>query len=59
MEQASQLIEKTEQAFEAWEKVKNTDEARLYLACFLLHKTWDQQPRGAKNRPDNTDGNPT
>lgn len=59
MEQASQLIEKTEQAFAAWEKVKSTDEARLYLACFLLHKTWDQQPRGTKNRPDNTNGTST
>ncbi len=58
---ASLLIEKAEAAFEAWEKVKQTDEARLYLASFLLHKSaWNQDPRGAPaKRPDNTDGNPT
>ena len=60
LEQASLLIEKSEQAFAAWEKVRSTDEARLYLASFLLHKTWDQQPRGTtKPRPEPTEGSPT
>jgi hypothetical protein len=33
------------QAFEAWERVRKTDDARLYLACFLLWKRWDEDPR--------------
>lgn len=57
---ATLLIERAEAAFKAWERVKNADEARLYLASILLQKTWNQDPRGApQKRPDNTDGNPT
>lgn len=57
---AEMLVAQAERAFEAWEKVKNTDEARLFLASFLLHKTWNQDPRGTPpKRADNTDGNPT
>ena len=33
------------QAFEAWAKVRKTDDARMYLACFLLWKRWDDDPR--------------
>jgi uncharacterized protein (UPF0332 family) len=59
-EKAEMLVAQAERAFASWEKVKNTDEARLYLASFLLHKTWNQDPRGASpKRPDNTEGNPT
>ncbi len=57
-EKAEELVALAEQAFAAWDKVKNSDEARLYLASFLLHKTWDQQPRGAKSRPDTPEGSP-
>lgn len=50
--EATLLIEKAEKAFEAWEKVKNTDEARLYLASFLLYKSaWNQDPRGTPTPP--------
>jgi uncharacterized protein (UPF0332 family) len=35
------MIRETEQAFEAWERVKGTADARLYLACFSLLKTWN------------------
>ena len=58
---ATLLIEKAEAAFAAWENVKNSDEARLYLAGFLLYKSaWNQDPRGTPaKRPDNTEGNPT
>lgn len=58
-EKAAQLVATAEQAFTAWESVNGTDEARLYLASFLLYKTWDQQPRGAtKPRPEAAEGNP-
>ena len=33
------------QAFAAWERVRNTDEARLYLAWFLAPKSWEKPPR--------------
>jgi hypothetical protein len=37
--------ERARDAFADWEKVKKTDDARLYLACFLLWKRWDEEPR--------------
>jgi len=39
------LIQRVRQAFEAWERVKRTDDARLYLACLHLWKRWDESPR--------------
>ncbi len=39
------FIQTARQAFEAWERVRRTDDARLYLACFLLWKRWDEDPR--------------
>jgi hypothetical protein len=33
------------QAFEAWGRIRKADDARLYLACFLLWKRWDEDPR--------------
>jgi hypothetical protein len=33
------------QAFDAWERVRKTDDARIYLACFHLWKRWDDDPR--------------
>ena len=38
-------VESARQAFEAWERVKRSDDARIYLACFLLWKRWDEDPR--------------
>jgi uncharacterized protein (UPF0332 family) len=59
-EKAAELVTRAEEAFAAWETVKGTDEARLYLSSFLLQKTWNQDARGTPaKRPDNTDGNPT
>jgi uncharacterized protein (UPF0332 family) len=39
------FIQSARQAFEAWGEVRNTDDARLYLACFHLWKRWDEDPR--------------
>ncbi len=33
------------EAFEAWRRIRKTDDARLYLASFLLSKRWDEDPR--------------
>ncbi|MGP0065906.1 MAG: hypothetical protein ACLQGP_20165 [Isosphaeraceae bacterium] len=33
------------EAFEAWKRIRKTDDARLYLASFLLWKRWDEDPR--------------
>jgi predicted lipid-binding transport protein (Tim44 family) len=38
-------VQSARQAFEAWGRVRKTDDARLYLACFLLWKRWDDEPR--------------
>lgn len=43
--EADNFYLKAKEAFAAWERVKRTDEARLYLACFLLWKRWDEEPR--------------
>jgi hypothetical protein len=40
-----EFVQTARQAFAAWEKVRKTDDARLYLACFLLWKRWDEDPR--------------
>ena len=37
--EAQKLIRKAREAFDAWEQVKTTDDARMYLACFSL---WDK-----------------
>jgi uncharacterized protein (UPF0332 family) len=39
------LIQLARQAFDAWERIRRTDDARLYLACFNLWKRWDEEPR--------------
>jgi hypothetical protein len=39
------IIEQAQDAFAAWERVSKTDDARLYLACFLLWDRWDKEPR--------------
>jgi hypothetical protein len=38
-------VQAARQAFEAWKWVRKTDDARLYLASFLLWKRWDEDPR--------------
>jgi hypothetical protein len=44
-QEALEFVEASRGAFEAWERVKRTDQARLYLACFHLWKRWDEDPR--------------
>ena len=39
--EALKQIEKAKQAFAAWERVKVTDDARMYLACFSLWDKWN------------------
>lgn len=39
------LAGQARQAFEAWARIRKSDDARLYLACFLLWKRWDDEPR--------------
>lgn len=39
------IVRQTRGAFDAWERVRKTDDARLYLACFLLWERWDKDPR--------------
>lgn len=38
---AQKLIQEAKLAFEAWERVKGSDNARTYLACFSLWKSWN------------------
>ncbi|APW59939.1 hypothetical protein [Paludisphaera borealis] len=44
-QQVLAYIALSRQAFEAWERIRKTDDARLYLACFLLWERWDKKPR--------------
>jgi uncharacterized protein (UPF0332 family) len=39
--EALKQIEQAKQAFAAWERVKGTDDARTYLACFSLWDKWN------------------
>ena len=39
------FVQTARDAFYAWEGVRKTDDARLYLACFHLWKRWDEDPR--------------
>lgn len=39
------IVRQAQEAFEAWGKVRKSDDARLYLACFLLWERWDKEPR--------------
>ena len=38
-------VQTARRAFDAWERVRRTDHARVYLACFQLWKRWDENPR--------------
>jgi uncharacterized protein (UPF0332 family) len=44
-QEALGLVESARQAFDAWYRVRRSDDARLYLACFLLLKRWDKDAR--------------
>jgi uncharacterized protein (UPF0332 family) len=44
-QEALAFVQSARQAFAAWERVKKTDDARVYLACFQLWKRWDEDPR--------------
>ena len=44
--EVQELIRDVEIAFTNWEIVRNTDDARMYLACFLLWDTWKKSPKG-------------
>jgi hypothetical protein len=39
------FVQSARDAMDAWDRVRNTDDARLYLACFQLWKRWDEAPR--------------
>ncbi len=39
------FVKSARQAFEAWERVRKTDDARVYMACFHLLERWDEDPR--------------
>ena len=43
--QAIEAVGMARQAFEAWERVRRTDVARIYQACFLLMERWSKTPR--------------
>lgn len=44
-DEVQQLLRVARNAFDAWNRVRRTDDARLYLACFLLWERWDRDPR--------------
>lgn len=44
-QEALGLVESARQAFEAWSRVRRTDDARVYLASFLLLKRWEKDAR--------------
>jgi len=43
--EAFTYVRTSRRAFDCWSRVRKTDDARLYLACFHLWKAWDQGPR--------------
>ena len=43
--QTIENIDMARQAFEDWGRVRKSDHARLYLACFLLAERWKKPPR--------------
>ncbi len=44
-EEVLNYVDLARQAFQAWDKVRKGDGARLYLACFHLWNQWDQKTR--------------
>ena len=43
--EALDYVRRAQAAFNAWDRIRRTDDASLYLACFLLWKRWDEEPR--------------
>jgi hypothetical protein len=43
--EALAFVQSSRDAFEAWERVRKLDDARIYLACFHLWKRWDELAR--------------
>lgn len=41
--EALKQIENARKAFVAWDRVKDTADARMYLACFSLWETWNKK----------------
>ena len=41
--EAQKQIEKAKDAFASWERVKDTSDARTYLACFSLWESWNKK----------------
>ena len=41
--EVQQLIRDVENAFASWNKVRNTDDARLFLASFSMWDTWNKR----------------
>ncbi|MCU0703004.1 MAG: hypothetical protein MUF18_03335 [Fimbriiglobus sp.] len=41
--EAGELIQQARKAFAAWERVKDTPDARTYLVCFSLWETWNKK----------------
>ena len=43
--EAQLAVAQAEVAFQAWERIRHTDAARLFLGCFLLRDHWNKPPR--------------
>ena len=41
--EAEELIQEVRKAFAAWDRVKESADARTYLACFSLWETWNKK----------------
>ncbi len=46
LSEAQELIRAAETAFASWENVRDTNDARLYLASFLVWSSWKEAPKG-------------
>jgi uncharacterized protein (UPF0332 family) len=44
-QETHEFVENARQTFSNWNAIRRSDAARLYLACFLLWKRWDEEPR--------------
>jgi hypothetical protein len=45
-------IREVRKAFEAWDRVGETTEARMYLACFSLWKVWNKKHDNPRSKDD-------
>ena len=44
-QEALDFVDSVRQTFEVWGRVRSTDDARVYLACFHLWNRWNEDPR--------------